>query len=136
MSRSGYFEDCEMNWSWICWRGAVASAIRGKRGQLLLTELLNGLDKLPNKRLIDGDLEISGEFCALGVVGWNRGLNMEDIDPEDSEVVAKKFNIANALAKEIVWENDQGAWSTETPEDRWLRMRSWVDSKIIPNNIS
>lgn len=36
MSRSGYTDDCdyEGNWPMICWRSAVKSAIRGKRGYL------------------------------------------------------------------------------------------------------
>jgi hypothetical protein len=37
MSRSGYSDDLE-NWSLIRWRGAVASAIRGRRGQAFLRE--------------------------------------------------------------------------------------------------
>ena len=39
MSRSGYTDGFEM-WSVIRWRGAVASAIRGQRGQRLLRDLL------------------------------------------------------------------------------------------------
>ncbi|ENQ7660184.1 hypothetical protein ACEQOL_006537 [Pseudomonas aeruginosa] len=38
MSRSGYCDDLD-NWSLICWRGAVSSAIKGKRGQAFLIEL-------------------------------------------------------------------------------------------------
>lgn len=35
MSRSGYSDDC-YGWELICWRGAVNSAIKGKRGQSFL----------------------------------------------------------------------------------------------------
>lgn len=35
MSRSGYTDDCD-GWQLIMYRGAVASAIRGARGQRLL----------------------------------------------------------------------------------------------------
>lgn len=130
MSRSGYCDDGD-NWAMICWRGAVKSAIRGKRGQLLLTELLAALDKMPNKRLIESELESHGEFCALGVVGSHRGLDLNNIDPEDFEVVAKEFNIAEALSREIVFMNDEGMWGNEeTPEHRWTRMREWVASEI------
>ena len=129
MSRSGYCDDGD-NWQMICWRGAVKSAIRGKRGQLLLTELLSALDKMPNKRLISSEIEANGEFCALGVVGAHRGLDLKNIDPEDYEVVAEKFNIAEALSREIVWMNDECAWYKETPEHRWTRMREWVASEI------
>lgn len=55
MSRSGYTEDCD-GWDLIRWRGAVASAIRGKRGQAFLREALAALDAMPEKQLISHDL--------------------------------------------------------------------------------
>lgn len=125
MSRSGYSEDYEQ-WGLICWRGAVASSIRGKRGQDLLKELLAALDTLPEPRLIANEIEHDGEFCALGAVGQQRGLSMADLDPEDSEGVAAAFGIANALACEIVYMNDEDGMYDETPEQRFTRMRQWV----------
>ncbi|WP_256576270.1 hypothetical protein [Pseudomonas sp. KK4] len=68
MSRSGYSDDCE-NWSLICWRGAVNSAIKGKRGQAFLIELRDALDAMPVKRLTTNTLEADGEFCTLGALG-------------------------------------------------------------------
>ena len=55
MSRSAYSDDLEddvMN----LWRGAVMSAIRGKRGQQLLRDLRDALDAMPEKRLIANHL--------------------------------------------------------------------------------
>lgn len=132
MSRSGYIDDCcDDNWQLIRWRGQVASAIRGKRGQTLLRDLLAALDAMPEKRLIAGELEAEGEVCALGAVGKARGLDMSEIDPYEPEDVAVAFNIAQQLASEIVFENDEnGPWSGETPEQRWKRMRDWVASQI------
>ncbi len=122
MSRSGYSDDCE-NWSLICWRGAVTSAIRGKRGQAFLRELLAALDALPEKRLIADELEIKdGAVCAIGAVGKARGIDMSVLDPENMEKVATTFDIADAFAKEIVWVNDEaGPWK-ETPEQRFIRV--------------
>lgn len=60
MSRSGYTEDCEDDWALIRWRGAVNSAIRGKRGQAFLREMLAALDVMPEKRLIAGNLVFDG----------------------------------------------------------------------------
>lgn len=54
MSRSGYADWCDDNWAMIRWRGAVASAVRGKRGQAFLRELATTLDAMPEKRLIGG----------------------------------------------------------------------------------
>ena len=131
MSRSGYSEDHEQ-WTMIRWRGAVASAIRGKRGQAFLREMLAALDAMPEKRLIGHELEYDGNVCAIGSVGKARGLDMSELDPEDPYTVANVFGIARAMAAEIVFENDEGAgyWSKETPEARWHRMRAWVISNL------
>ena len=59
MSRSDYNSDNYSEWSLIRWRGAVASATRGKRGQSFLRDLLASLDAMPVKRLISDELEDS-----------------------------------------------------------------------------
>jgi hypothetical protein len=129
MSRSGYSDDVEDNWALIMWRGAVASSIRGKRGQAFLREMLATLDAMPSKRLIPHDLEAGGEVCAIGAVGAKRGIDMTKIDPEDNETVAGTFDIAVPLVREIVYVNDDYALN-ETPERRWARMRNWVVRQI------
>lgn len=129
MSRSGYSDDYD-NLAMGRWRGVVASAIRGKRGQSFLKDLAEALDDMPVKRLIAHELEENGEVCALGAVGLKRGIEMKDIDPEDYCVVANSFDIATPLAQEIVYHNDEWEGSKETPEDRWVRMRKWVDELI------
>lgn len=129
MSRSGYSDDCD-GWSLICWRGAVTSAIKGKRGQAFLIELRDALDTMPERRLVADVLEADGEFCAIGVLGATRGVGMDKLDPMDREEVAEAFGIAPALAAEIVFMNDEGSWNAETPEQRWQRMRKWIDEQI------
>lgn len=64
MSRSGYSDDID-NWDLIKWRGQVASAIRGKRGQLFLRELLAALDALPNAHQLVQEIEFinDDDFC-------------------------------------------------------------------------
>lgn len=131
MSRSGYSDDCE-TWSLICWRGAVSSAIRGRRGQQFLIELRDALDVMPEKKLIADDLQDnSGCHCTLGVIGAQRGIEMTSMDPSDRAAVSKAFGIAEAMAAEIAFEND-GEWRcvSETPEARWTRMRKWVGEQI------
>lgn len=130
MSRSGYSDDCD-GWSLICWRGAVTSAIRGKRGQQFLSQLADALDEMPVKRLVSQELETGGEFCTIGVLGAKRGIELSRLDPNDREEVAGVFGIAPALAAEIVFMNDEGSWREETPEQRWTRMRQWVDAQIV-----
>lgn len=129
MSRSGYSDDCG-GWDLICWRGAVKSALKGKRGQAFLVELRDAMDAMPDKRLIADSLQAEGEFCTIGVIGAKRGIDMAVLDPDDREAVGEAFGISPAMASEIVFMNDEGSWQAETPEQRWQRMRTWVDSNI------
>lgn len=158
MSRSGYSEDCDDNWQLICWRGAVASALRGKRGQAFLKELIAALDAMPEKELIgDSLVTADGQYCALGVVGAARGIDLNKLDPDDPYQVAKAFGIAQAMAQEIVYENDEYLndyeWVRVTlcgpirpweyhersvsvlrkhvARDRWKHMRDWAESNLI-----
>lgn len=135
MSRSGYSDDCdgaELN----LWRGAVNSAIKGKRGQAFLREALAALDAMPEKKLTVDTLHepVSGEFCTLGVVGAARGMDMKPLEYADRDQVASAFAISEALAAEIMFENDDqeywGGMQGATPETRWRRMRAWIESHI------
>lgn len=133
MSRHGYTDDFGIDDPLELgrYRGRVTSAIRGKRGQKLLRELRDALDAMPEKRLIASDLvNEQGEHCALGVVGAVRGIDMTDLDPENAEQVAKTFDIAEVLVREIEFENDD-FYDNRTPESRWRWMRSWVSAQII-----
>lgn len=132
MSRSGYEEDWDGHWALIRYRGAVKSAMRGKRGQQFLRDLVSALDALPEKRLVADVLRTpDGEFCALGAVAAARGTPLDDLDPDNIEAVAPAFGIAEALAREVVWENDEAAWGPEAPEARFLRMRAWAAGNIV-----
>jgi hypothetical protein len=131
MSRSGYSEDCD-GWELIRWRGAVASAIKGKRGQALLREMLAALDAMPEKRLIAHEFEKDGDVCALGSVAKQRGVDVSAIDPEDYEGVASSFGVAEALVREIEYVNDDWIGSRESDEKRFQVVRKWVAEQIIP----
>ena len=155
MGRSGYSDECD-GWALIRWRGAVASAIRGKRGQAVLHEIAAALDALPEKTLAAQSLVADGEFCTLGALGRARGMDLHAIDPEDYEAVAKAFSIPRALAQEIMFINDehivefvyqnvefvgpQRPWESHcklvrtsrksAAEDRWAYMRRWVNAQM------
>lgn len=133
MSRSGYSEDCD-GWALICWRGAVAKSIRGKRGQAFLRETLTALDAMPDRKLAADSLRESatGEYCTLGAVGAARGMDLGPLEDVEASGVASAFGISRALAAEIMYLNDEGWYNTSTPEGRWSFMRSWVTSKIQP----
>lgn len=145
MSRSGYVDDCDDALALGRWRAQVASAIRGKRGQAFLRELAEAMDAMPQKVLIAGELvNDEGDCCTIGVVCKTRGVDVSQIDCEESEQVGAAVGIARQLAAEIEYLNDEcceryepdpdrpGRWRVryETPEERWVRMRQWVEKQI------
>lgn len=136
MSRSGYSDDCD-GWALIRWRGAVASATRGARGQAMLREMLVALDAMSDKSLVASSFQADGQFCALGVLGQARGVDLSEFDEDsgyvDHEALASKFGVASALVQEVMFLNDEyWAWKQGGDADRyrWAYMRQWVASKI------
>lgn len=136
MSRSGYTDD---DWDddsdarHNLYRANVDRAIKGRRGQKFFRELAAAMDAMPEKVLITDELiNEEGDCCTLGVVCRSRGLDVSEVDVEDPDEVGKLLRIPSMLAAEIEWWNDDdGAWkSSETPQDRWVRMRRWVESHI------
>lgn len=136
MSRSGYSDDCDGEVPLALYRQAVHRATTGYRGQHLLRKLRDALDAMPSKRLIAGNIkDESGQVCALGALDSNAPKYDED-DLDDfyhPRKLAEHFGIAQALASEIVYMNDEAFdWKGyETPEARWTRMRAWVEKQIV-----
>lgn len=150
MSRSDY-TDYDDDGRLAMWRGQVANSIRGKRGQAFLLALVHALDAMPEKRLIAHALENDEGVCAIGALGKIRGLNMSELDPEDTHRVGAAFNIAHQLAAEVVYMNDEHfdcIWDVPnpdtrpgqprtlrrdyTPEERWRLMREWAVDQLLP----
>jgi len=111
----------------------VASAIRGKRGQRFLREMVAALDAMPDKRLIEGELETSeGHVCALGAVGKARGAKISGVDTYDRRALSRLFGISQAMAAEIMFINDDDfSFANETPERRFARVRRWIEEQLI-----
>lgn len=133
MSRSGYSDDIE-HLDLGRWRGQVASAIRGKRGQAFLRELAAAMDAMPEKRLIANALITpQGDCCTMGVICAARNISVGGIDETEPTEVGALLGIAPQLAAEIAYKNDEGGDTCiENPEQRWRRMRQWVAKKIKP----
>ncbi len=136
MSRSGYHDDGDM-WELICWRGAVESALGGKRGQAFLREMLTALDALPQPRLIKSALVTPDGCCAMGAVALARGADVSDVNEYEAEQVGRVFGIARAMAAEIAYINDDendgaSGHPEQTPEVRFARVRRWVTRNINP----
>jgi hypothetical protein len=128
MSRAGYSEDLDPL-DLGRWRGRVASAIRGRRGQQLLRDTLTALDAMPEKRLIAHELRQEGEVCTLGSVLVARGfIEPEKFDPEDHDGLGNSLNVSPCLIREIEYLNDECA--PGEPEKRWAYMRRKIESLI------
>lgn len=135
MSRSGYSEDYDERFpnSLEFYRRNVENAIYGKRGQAFIRDLIAALDAMPDKTLISEALEHEGAVCAIGAVGIARGIDMSGLDPENGELVGKAFGIAECMAREITYENDEfDAYRTVpmTPQQRWQHMRDWAQRHL------
>lgn len=144
--RSGYSDACDMDQRDLAmWRGRVASAIRGKRGQQLLRDAMAALDAMPDRRLIKGEIEDGGEVCLLGATARYRGVpNFESLDPENHEDLAGRLDAATCLIQEIEYINDELGWKwvsdksfphrghieQESPEERFVRVRKWLEEHI------
>lgn len=89
------------------------------------------MEGMEQKELIENSLEKDGQYCALGVVGKSRGIDLRRLDPDDYDHLAKVFGISAALVQEIEWINDQ--WSAKYPWMRWDYVYTWVRENIKYN---
>lgn len=121
--------------------GAMRSAIRGRRGQRLLRDLVAGLDALPVPELAAGSLEDpeTGCVCALGAVRVQRGADAVPLrfDPTDPDVdwreLAEPFDISETLAHAVVYENE---YYNERNDElsrrrRWRSVRDWAVRNLV-----
>lgn len=130
MGRHGYTDDYDDDVLQLGrWRAQVSSALRGKRGQRFLRDLIHALDALPEKILIKGDLvNTEGEVCALGALGKYRSLpDIESMDSEDWEALGSVFDIADQLAQETMYVNDE---RDGDDGDRWRAVREWAVKQL------
>ncbi len=129
MSRHGYSDEYN-SYQLAMWRGVIASAKRGKRGQAFFRALVAALDAMPVKELVEGELEdAEGSVCALGCLGKARGVDLKQVENEDWEHLGALFNIAPQLAQETVYVNDE-RWNVASPAVRWRCVRDWAARQI------
>jgi len=123
--------------------GALRSAIRGRRGQQFLRDLVNALDALPEPELSAGALEDkeTGCCCAFGAVRRHRGAESvplgfhpmeEDVTPDH---LTEPFDVSRALAWEVV-EAKEGWSKSNLPgarRQRFKDVRRWaVGALLVP----
>lgn len=128
MSRHGYSDECE---NYAMWRGIIASASRGKRGQAFFRALLEALDAMPTKELVEGELQTDeGAVCALGCLGKHKGVDLATLDTEDWHQLGDLFDIAPQLAQEVMFVNDS-QYQRANSVERWRIVRSWAALQIV-----
>lgn len=59
-------------------------------------------------------------------------MDLDEIDSDDHCAVACSFKISNALAREIMFVNDDGRF---TPEERYSVVREWTVRNIRPEGV-
>jgi hypothetical protein len=116
------------------WQANCERSLRGKEGQKELLELREALLSLPEKRLIYGELEDEdGSVCAIAAYGKRKGLDLSrfDVDSDSDEV-----GIAGGMPKLVAWkvvEVNDLQLDHVTPEERYVRMLAWIDSRLVPS---
>ena len=152
MSRSNYSDELDYD-TLNLYRANVDRSLAGKRGQAFLREMLAAMDAMPEKRLIANALEMTTQaarrnnellgvaryeagVCAIGSVGRARSYDLFALDPNDTERIGKFFGIATCMAAEIEYINDELGLMNETPEQRFIRVRAWVEGLLLPDRIS
>ena len=98
------------------------------------------------KELITNDLQADGQFCTLGAIAHAENIDVSDIrfdgdyDDDDCGALSFRLGIADALVREIMWENDScytgrpfGFIGPDLNPDakRWALVRTWVACKVI-----
>ncbi len=66
----------------------------------------------------------------MGAVAIHRGIDTDDVEPDDRKSVAALFNISEALAAEIAFENDGDFNYRHCAFLRWRYMRNWAAKQI------
>lgn len=146
---------------YMLWEANLQRNFAGKAGQRSLRELRDALLALPEKKLIETRLaDEQGHVCALGALAVKQRVDRgeprdkvlaamaSDTAPDEYGLLdtweaeqqtlaeAKACGVKVPMAVTIAWENDFGPSSSETPEQRYARVLSWVEKRILPEAVS
>jgi hypothetical protein len=148
MSRSCYSDDYgdDFPGQIDLFRANVGRSIRSKAGQARLRELRDAMLRLPEKAL-QADIFAEGErgnprVCALGAWALEKQggdpaaakamVNEPNPDDHDTAAALAPHGWPRLVVMEAVYINDEGGWrrNAETPEQRYMRVLSWVEENI------
>lgn len=126
---------------WGRYTAALRSSIRGRRGQRLLRDLIDGLEALPEPELDCHELASHGTgcVCAFRAVALHRGESFDDLaDAETLEPseLAERYDVSSTLANEIVQLNDEivagGSHDVIQRRVRWRKVHAWALANLSP----
>jgi hypothetical protein len=132
MSRLNYSEDEDFPGQFELWQANCERSLHGKEGQAELRELHAALVSMSDKRLIYGFLQDEeGGVCAIGAYAQHKGMDLSKFDPEDeTDAVGVEGGMPRLVAWKVVEMNDI-MFDRLTPEQRYEKMLSWVESKLV-----
>lgn len=111
--------------------GRLRSAVRGKRGQRFLRDMVAALDVMPVKELYDFG---GGRMSALDAVAAYRGADLSEARTAINDApnldrwadcASRELDIAPCLAG-LAEYNGNDFISGQTPAQRWARAREWA----------
>jgi len=139
VSRAGYSDDPDPV-ATVLYEQALRNAMHGKRGKAILRDLADALDAMPVKELGAGFVKRGDCVCAIGALAAHRGVDLKEFDVEadeydedgdwSTERIAEELDAPTCIVRAIVYGNDELGPTTETPSERWARIRSWVGQKL------
>jgi hypothetical protein len=89
-----------------------------------LRELAQSLDALPRTRLAYWALRHGDDRCAIGAWLEARGIGEQEVRGRMWE----EFGLPSHFVTLVVAHNDEDP--RELPEERWMRMRAWIDNQL------
>lgn len=130
MSRINYTDEEDFSGQFALWQANCQRSMKGKVGQRELRVLRDALLALPDKRLIHGSLYEGSEVCAVGAYIRHKGIDLEKFDNEyESDEAGIAAGMPALVAWAVVAQNDE-MFDNCTPEERYVKMLAWVESKF------
>jgi hypothetical protein len=142
-------------WGYVRYRGALRNAIKGKRGQAFLKELLEAIEALPEKKLAVGAFrDRDGCASALGALALKRGHSPDELAGfhyMTPDQLARFFGIQPVLIRHIVHMHDveipficayrhnnitlEIEDDEETRAEAWRDMHNWLNRSIVTQGL-
>ena len=134
------------------WNTLVQEKAWGSRSVKFLTELVEALSSMTDRKLISYTAYRGIQCSTIGVMGIKRGLDLNELNSymfhDKMNTMAVLFGVSTSLIKEVVFQNDEGCGYCEllaqqhgVPLDlklslddlerwRWEAMLAWASNAL------